>query len=147
VITYVADFDSFHAAFAQLEGALTLRLKQGLDLTLESIAARAKQTTTFTDRTGALRNSIQSDGVQEEGDDLVGIVSFAATSEAKLRKKRGNTRRSMGKGYLYGLAQEFGTRTGVREKRFIRDAIDDEDGEILESAMARAFRDCGFEVV
>jgi hypothetical protein len=147
VITYVADFDSFHAAFAQLEGALKLRLHQGLDLTLESIAARAKQTTTFTDRTGALRNSIQSDGVHEDGGELVGIVSFAATSEAKLRKKRGNARRSMSKGYLYGLAQEFGTRTGVREKRFIRDAIDDEDGEILESAMGRAFRDCGFEVV
>lgn len=132
MISIVADFDAFHAAFAQLEGALQLRLKQGLDLTLESIAARAKQTTTFTDRTGALRNSIQSDGVTVTGNgEMFGVVSFAATSQD---------------GYLYGLAQEFGTRTGVTEKRFIRDAIDAEDGDILESAMGRAFRDCGFEV-
>jgi hypothetical protein len=146
VIVIVANFDAFRVALQQLEASLSLRVKQGLELTLESIAARAKQTTTFTDRTGNLRNSIQSDGVIEEGGELTGVVSFAATSEAKLRKKRGNKRRSMGVGYPYGLAQEFGTRTGVREKRFIRDAIDDEDGDIIESAMARAFRDAGFEV-
>jgi hypothetical protein len=132
VISIVADFDAFHAAFAQLEGAMSKRLEQGLDLTLESIAAHAKLTTTFTDRTGALRNSIQSDGVTVTGNgEMFGVVSFAATSED---------------GYLYGLAQEFGTRTGVTEKRFIRDAIDAEDGDILESAMGRAFKDCGFEV-
>ena len=132
MITIVADFDAFHAAFAQLEGAMSKRLEQGLDLTLESIAAHAKLTTTFIDRTTALRNSIQSDGVTVTGNgEMVGVISFAATSED---------------GYLYGLAQEFGTRTGVTEKRFIRDAIDAEDGDILESAMGRAFKDCGFEV-
>lgn len=146
MITLVVDAQGFQAAMVQLQSSLELRIRQGLELTLESIAARAKQTTTFTDRTGNLRNSIQSDGVREEGDAMVGIVSFAATSEAKLRKKRGNKRRSMGGGYFYGLAQEFGTKNGVREKRFIRDAIDAEDGDILESALGRAFRDAGFEV-
>lgn len=134
------------------------RIEDGLELTLESIANRAKQTTTYIDRTTALRNSTQSDGVTGSfSGGLEGVVSFAARSK---------------RGYLYGLAQEFGTtvyrgnaserniarqvdaafgiqrrKNGVREKRFIRDAIDAENGDLIESAMAQAFREAGFDVV
>lgn len=130
MILIEAQFNGFEKAMAQLASSLDERVRQGFDLTLESIAAEAKQTQTFVDRTGALRNSIQSDGVQGN-DPLIGVVSFAATSE---------------RGYQYGLALEFGTRTGIKERRFVRDAIDAEDGSLIESAMARAFRDAGFTV-
>jgi hypothetical protein len=146
VIEASLDASGLDHAMAKLAVSLESRLKQGLEAMCESIAATAKQTTTFTDRTGALRNSIQSDGVTEQGNTLVGVVSFAAVSEVKLRKKRGNTRRSKGGGYLYGLAQEFGTKTGIREKRFIRDAIDAEDGDLLQGSLRAAFRDAGFSV-
>jgi hypothetical protein len=109
------------------------RVEDGLELTLESIASRARQTTTYVDRTSALRNSTQSDGVTGSfSGELEGVVSFAARSN---------------RGYLYGLAQEFGTRKGVREKRFVRDAIDAENGDLIEGAMAQAFREAGFDVV
>lgn len=106
------------------------RLRQGLELTCESIAARAKQTRTYVDRTGALRNSTMSDGVTGTAGNLVGIVSFAATSKA---------------GRQYGVDLEFGTRR-IKERRFVRDAIDAENGDLLEGAMKAAFRDAGFEV-
>lgn len=131
MIVIEADFDAFHAATARIADALDKRIEQGFELTLESIAARAKQTTTFQDRTGALRNSIMSDGVTGSAGELVGVVSFAATSKS---------------GEFYGLYLELGS-SRIRERRFIRDAIDAETGDLLEGAMRRAFSDCGFEVV
>lgn len=127
----------FHAegleqAMAALPGRIDARAREGLDLTCEAIAARARQTTTYTDRSGMLRASTQNAGVRQEGDDLVGVVSFAARSD---------------RGHLYGLDQEFGNRRGVREKRFIRDAIEEQDGRLLEGSLAAAFKDAGFNVV
>lgn len=132
-MTVEIDAQQFSQAIDSLVDGLSGAARDGLNMTLERIAARARSTTTYTDRTGALRNSTQSAGIVEGGEDgeLVGVVSFAARSK---------------KGYLYGLAQEYGTRRGVREKRFIRDAIDAEDGTLLESAMAGAFRSAGFGV-
>jgi hypothetical protein len=133
VISAVFDAAGFDRAMATLVVRMGPRVEDGLSLTLESIANRARQTTTYVDRTSLLRNSTQSDGVTGSfSGELEGVVSFAARSK---------------KGYLYGLAQEFGTRTGVREKRFIRDAIDAENGDLIESAMAEAFREAGFDVV
>lgn len=148
MITISLDEGGMHRAVQLLADQLDARLRQGMDATLEAIAARAKQTTTFVDRTGALRNSIQSDGATGNWSNgtLQGVVSFAATSGVALRKKRGGKRRRSTGGYLYGLAQEFGTRTGVREKRFIRDAIDAQDGAFLDGALKAAIRAAGFEV-
>lgn len=146
MIEFVADYDAFQNATARLTVALDERVQQGFEATLESIAARAKETTTFVDRTGALRNSIQSDGVTGGGGQpMVGTISFAAVSERSLRKKRGNTRRSMGGGEPYGIFLELGT-VHIKERRFIRDAIEAEDGALIESSMRLAFRDVGFEV-
>lgn len=129
-----ATFDAgdFDASMRRAAQALPPAIEAGLALTLERIAANAKQTTTFVDRTAALRNSIQSDGVRGslQAGSLIGTVGFAASN----------------RGFFYGLAQEFGTRTGVTEKRFVRDAIDQETGDIIEDAMAQAFRASGFEV-
>lgn len=128
------EFDpaGFGRALASLDAALDRAVKAGLGLTLERIAARAKQTTTFTDRTSALRNSMMSEGVQGSfGGELFGEVGFAATSP---------------KGYFYGLALEFGTRRGIAARRFMRDAIEAEDGALIEDAMASAFSSLGFQV-
>lgn len=127
---------------------LDARVREGFELTLESIAARAKQTSSFVDRTGALRNSIMSAGVEGSLNDpggLVGTVSFAATSERKLRRKRGGKRRSMGGGAFYGVFLEYGTRS-IKERRFIRDAIDAEDGAFIADAVRATFQAAGFEV-
>lgn len=106
------------------------KLRVGFDLTMESIAARARETRTYTDRTGALRNSTMNAGVTGSNGALVGVVSFAATSKS---------------GRFYGLDLEFGT-SRIKERRFVRDAIDAENGDLLEGAMKAAFRECGFEV-
>lgn len=133
MISAVFDSEGFDRALATLADRMGPRVEDGLALTLEGIANRARQTTTYVDRTSALRNSTQSAGVTGAlSGELEGAVSFAARSK---------------RGYLYGLAQEFGTRTGVHEKRFIRDAIDAENGDLIEGAMAQAFRDAGFDVV
>lgn len=125
------EVETLAQAFSQLgEGGLSASVRRGLEATLESIAARAKQTPTFVDRTDALRNSIQSAGVEGSGLDLTGTVSFAATSE---------------RGFRYGVALEFGTRH-IRERRFIRDAIDAEDGDLIEASLAADLRRLGFEV-
>ena len=133
MITVSLDPGGLHRALNEFGAKLDVHLARGLEATLESIAATAKQTTTFTDRTGALRNSIQSEGVQGSfwNDRMVGTIGFGA----------------MNRGFPYGLAQEYGSKTGVREKRFIRDAIDAEFGDFLEDAVAAAFREAGFEVV
>lgn len=142
MISISLDPGGLHRANNAFLRVLDHRIEQGLDATLESIAARAKQTTKFTDRTSALRNSIQSDGATGSfvAGRMEGVVSYAARSE---------------KGYLYGAALEYGTapRTsfrgfnrGITEKRFIRDAIDQEFGGFLEQAVGAAFRDAGFEV-
>ena len=128
-ITYVSA--ALEDAVGDLPERMSIRLREGLEATCEAIAARARQTTTFKDRTSLLRRSIQESGVVVAGDELQGVVSFAARSK---------------RGYPYGAAQEFGTRNGVREKRFIRDAIDAQNGDLLESAMGAAFRDAGFTV-
>jgi hypothetical protein len=144
MINVSLDHGGLHRALNAISDRLDARLSEGLDATLESIAARAKQTTKFVDRTGALRNSIQSDGVTGEfgsSSGLIGTVSFAATAQPSGR--RGRRSRA---GYQYGLALEFGTRTGIRERRFIRDAIDAEDGQFIEDAIGNAMRDAGFEV-
>lgn len=147
MISVVADFDAFEHATARLTAVLDERVAQGFEASLESIAARAKLTTTFTDRSGNLRNSMQSEGVTGGGGQpFIGIISFAAVSEEKLRLKRGNKRRSKGGGFPYGLSQELGSSNGVKAKHFIRDAIDAEDGALIEGSMKLAFRECGFEV-
>jgi hypothetical protein len=147
VITLSLDAGGMHRAFQLLVGQVDAAVQRGFEASLESIAARAKQTTKFTDRTGALRNSIQSDGVTGgNGAPLVGVVSFAAVSERSLRKKRGNSRRSMGGGFPYGLSQELGSSNGVKAKYFITDAIAAEDGALIESSLRAAFRGTGFEV-
>jgi hypothetical protein len=126
-------------ALSKLDDALNKHVQLGLEATLEAIAARAKQTTTFVDRTGLLRNSIRAEGVTGTylAGDIEGTVSFGAMS----------TPRRGGRGFPYGLAQEYGTRTGVREKRFMRDAIDAELGGFLEDGLRAAFQAAGFEVV
>lgn len=131
MITIEFDADGFADAMAEVPERMEIRLPQGLEMTCEQIAARARQTTTYTDRTAALRNSTQSAGVTGSASgELVGLVSFAARSS---------------KGALYGVYLELGTRR-IRERRFIRDAIDQQDGAALESSMAAAFRDAGFTV-
>jgi hypothetical protein len=131
VIVIDLDAGGLSRAFGQMSDSVESGVRRGLEATLESIAARARQTATFTDRTGALRNSIQSDGVTGSGLSIDGVVSFAATSE---------------RGYPYGLALEFGTSRGIRERRFIRDAIDQEDGDLIEDSLAASLRAIGFEV-
>ena len=137
MISFRLDPSGLTQATSRLEAALDRHVKQGLEATLESIAARAKQTTTFVDRTSALRNSIQSEGVTGSylAEDITGTVGFGAMSSS-----------GRGRGYPYGLAQEYGASNGVREKRFIRDAIDAELGEFLEDGLREAFRAAGFEV-
>lgn len=120
-------------AAGDFERTLDGYVRQGLEMTLESIAARAKQTTTFVDRTSALRQSIQSDGVTgalSDPEGLSGTISYAATSP---------------QGAFYGAFLEYGTRF-IKERRFIRDAIDAEDGAYLEDAVRAAFESAGFEV-
>lgn len=147
MIAISLDSDGLHHAAQDLANRIDDGLRRGFEASLERIAARAKQTTQFTDRTGHLRNSIQSDGVSGGGGQpLVGTVSFAATSARTLRKKRGNTRRSTGGGVPYGIFLEFGT-VHIRERRFIRDAIDAEDGSLIESSLRATFRNSGFEVL
>jgi hypothetical protein len=149
--------EGLESALEALPGRMDVRLREGLDLTCEAIAARARQTSTFVDRTGLLRSIIQNAGVTDEGDELVGVVSFAARSDH---------------GYLYGLALEFGThqgaravskrqqrresgprfkgprqKKGIKARRFIRDSIDQQDGALLQGALGAAFADAGFTVV
>lgn len=128
----IAEFDAggFDNAMAELPTRVDVRLQQGLEATCEAIAARARQTTSYQDRTTALRQSTQAAGVTRSGDDLVGIVSFAA------RSKRGK---------LYGLFINNGTRF-IRARKFIDDAIAAQDGRFLEAGLAAAFVDCGFQV-
>jgi hypothetical protein len=148
VIGIDVDSSGLERAASTFEKSLEDHLRGGLEMTLESIAARAKQTQTFVDRTGALRNSIQSDGVTgalSDASGLVGTVSYAATSERASRKKRGGSRRHMSGGEFYGAFLEYGT-SRIKERRFIRDAIDAEDGGYLEDAVRGAFESAGFEV-
>lgn len=148
MISISLDQDGLSLAASVFGRTLEDRLREGFDLTLESIAARAKQTSSFVDRTGLLRQSIQSDGVTgglSEPDGLVGTISFGATSERTLRKKRGGSRRRMSGGAFYGVFLEYGTRH-IKERRFIRDAIDAEDGMFIEDAVRAAFESAGFEV-
>jgi hypothetical protein len=146
VIAISLDADGMHRAAQDLANRIDDGLRRGFEASLERIAARAKQTHTFVDRTGNLRNSIQSDGVTGgNGAPLVGVVSFAAVSERRPRTKRGKSRRSIGGGEPYGLFLELGT-SHIRERRFIRDAIDAEDGSLLESSLRATFVNSGFEV-
>ena len=148
MISISLDTQGLSNAAGGFSGRVDGYLRAGLEMTLESIAARAKETTTFVDRTGALRNSIQSDGVEGawgSSEGLVGTVSFAATSERRTRRKRGGSRRRPSGGFFYGLVQEYGS-AHIHEKRFIRDAIDAEGGQYLEDAVRRAFEEVGFEV-
>lgn len=78
---------------------------------------------------------------------MVGIVSFGAVSERKLRKKRGNSRRSMGGGFPYGLALELGSKRGIKARYFITQAIDAEDSSLIESSVRAGFTAAGFEVL
>jgi hypothetical protein len=133
VIIVEFDTDALNQSLATLPGRLDARLREGLESTCEAIAARARGTTTYQDRTGALRASTQSAGTVSVGSELVGTVSFAARSK---------------RGYLYGLVQEFGNKVpGIHAKKFIRDAIDAQDGVILEGSLGAAFEDAGFTVV
>jgi hypothetical protein len=148
VIGISLESDGLLRSASVFERTLEDRLREGFEMTLESIAARAKQTTTFVDRTGLLRQSIQSDGVTgglNEPDGLVGTVSFGATSERTLRRKRGGSRRRMSGGAFYGVFLEYGT-VHIKEKKFIRDAIDADDGMFIEDAVRAAFESAGFEV-
>lgn len=141
------DPGGFHRAAQQLADRIDDGLRMGMEATMESIAARAKQTTTFTDRTGALRNSIQSDGVTGGGGaPFVGVVSFAAVSTPSARTRSGRKRRAGAVGAQYGIFLEMGT-VHIRERRFIRDAIDEEDGDLIEGALSAVFVGTGFEVV
>lgn len=132
MISVGLDGSGLDAALSRLEAALNRQVQAGLEATLESIAARAKQTTTFVDRTSQLRNSIRSEGVTGSytGEDIEGTIGFAARSP---------------RGYPYGMALEYGTRH-IRERRFVRDAIDAELGNFLEDGLRRAFEAAGFEV-
>ncbi len=136
------DTGGLHRANQLLLAKLDTHVAAGLEATLESIAARAKQTTKFVDRTGLLRNTIQSDGVKGSflGNKMEGVVSFAARSS---------------KGYLYGAALEYGTKPrtsfsgvnrGITERRFMRDAVEQEFGKFVEHAIGAAFRAAGYEV-
>lgn len=130
MIDVVFDVSGLEQAFSSLEGSLDRRLRQGFEAQLEAIAARAKQTTTFVDRAGLLRNSIISDGVQGDlAGGMTGVISFAAANN----------------GFYYGVIQEFGGRH-ISEKRFIRDAIEAEGTTLIEAAINQAYKDAGFEV-
>lgn len=146
MIEITLDTSGLERALRVLGASLERYVEQGFETTLESIASRAKQTTTFVDRTGLLRNSIRSEGVSGDyfGRGLVGTIGFAATA-GQAASMAGRKLRK-GRGFFYGLAQEFGTKNGVREKRFIRDAIDAQGPEAIEDALRAAFRRAGFEV-
>lgn len=116
--------DALSNALDQLPARISARSREGLDATCEAIAARARQTTTYRDVTGLLRQSTQNAGVEGSGDELVGIVSFAARSK---------------QGFLYGVVVNA-------RGQFIEDAIAAQDGALLEGSLASAFRDCGFLV-
>lgn len=145
MISISLDTNGLHRALNEFGTRLDGHLAKGLEATLESIAARAKQTTTFVDRTGTLRNSIQSEGVTGSfwSDRMVGTIGFGATAGQAANAAGRNLRK--GRGHFYGLDQEYGTRT-IHEKRFVRDAIDAEFGGFLEDSIANAFREAGFEV-
>ncbi|HMJ15744.1 MAG TPA: HK97 gp10 family phage protein [Polyangiaceae bacterium] len=150
MIAISLDPSGLHRAVQRLADRFDELVREGLEATCESIAARAKTTSSFVDRTGALRNSIQSEGVTGglgDAGGMVGIVSFAAVSERKLRKKRGNARRGMGGGFPYGLALELGTKTGIKARLFITQAIDAEDSTLIEGAVRAGFVAEGFEVL
>jgi hypothetical protein len=150
VIAISLDPSGLHRAAQHLADRFDALVREGLEATCESVAARAKTTSSFVDRTGALRNSIQNDGVTGglgDAGGMVGVVSFAAVSERKLTKKRGRTRRSMGGGFPYGIALELGTKTGIKARLFITQSIDAEDGSLIESAVRAGFVAEGFEVL
>jgi hypothetical protein len=149
VISISLDPSGLHRATQELADRLDGYVREGFEATLESIASRAKTTTSFVDRTGALRNSMQSEGVTgrlADPNGMVGIVSFAAVSERKIGLKRGNKRRSMRGGYPYGIALELGTRR-IKARLFMTQALNAEDSSLIEGAVRAGFRAQGFEVV
>lgn len=130
--------------FAKAMGAATTNLGQeiprGLDHLLEAIAARARGNHGYKDRSGNLTASTQSAGYSGSmATGFRGIVGFAARSKSS---------RKYPQGYLYGLAQEHGTRDGrVPATKYITNAVKAQGAEPLEDALRRAFRNAGFEVV
>jgi hypothetical protein len=134
MISAVFDTDDLVAAIQSLSSNLGRAVSRGMNATTVRIARNAKILggQRFQDQTGALRNSIESEpptGSLRAGT-LTGWVGMAASHNF----------------HFYGLSQEYGTRNGVTEKRFMRDAMDAETGDLIEDAMAQAFRDAGFEV-
>lgn len=148
MLTVSFDAAGLDRAMEAFTAQLPQNVHDAFEMTLESIVVRAKATNTFVDRTGALRNSIRSDGVEGSLDSphgLVGSVSYAATSEKTRRRSRSTGRRRTTGGKFYGVFLEYGTRY-IKERRFIRDAIDAEDGDLIQDAIAATFRDAGFAV-
>ena len=130
MINAVFEAGGLDDALGAFQSRINVRLREGLEATCEAIAARARQTTTYKDRTGLLRASTQSAGVEQNGANLEGIVSFAARSK---------------RGFLYGLALNDGT-IHIRAKKFIDDAVAAQDGSLIEASLGAAFRDAGFTV-
>lgn len=103
----VVDFDPrlVGDALANAVDEIDQSLGQAMDEATIVVADAARTTTTFTDRTHALRSSIQPDDPPVSGTffagDLTGTVGFGATSE----------------GFPYGLALEFGSRAHRIEAR------------------------------
>jgi hypothetical protein len=88
------DVSEAQAALDRLDDELAALLPQWMRQSLDAVAATARETTSFTDRSGALRNSIGRGpgGVYEVDGDADGITG------------------AVGTGVSYGAHIEFGTK-------------------------------------
>lgn len=144
------DPSGMERAAKEFRGTLDRALYEGMDATLDAVAARAKGNHGYTDRTGALTNSIQNAGVVGSStDEIVGTVSFAARSgqfrvggRSRSRKSRSGIKSGPAQGFLYGIVQE-------ERFHFIGNAIEAEvtNGGFIQDALNSVLRAAGFEVV
>lgn len=139
MIEVTIDTGAFADAMQRLPAILARRMRTGLDATLDSVAARARSNHPgWVARSGALDASTQNAGIAQDGGELTGVVAFSAKSKSTAKNPGG---------YLYGLVQEFGTKDGrVKGTRFIRNAIDAQDSQLLQDSLEAALKDAGFSV-
>ncbi len=101
------DFEGVAESFDTVLDELDETLRTALEISASEVARIAKGTTTFTDRSGALRSSMQPDPEGPRGNYAAGTlemgVGFGATSED---------------GFPYGLALEYGSKAHVIAPKF-----------------------------
>lgn len=139
MIVFELNADSLADAMGAARANMAQELPRGLDMLLEAVAARARSTHGYKDRSGNLTASTMSAGhAGDLASGLTGTVSFAARSKSS---------RKYPSGYLYGLVQEHGTRDGrVPATKFVTNALEAQSAEPLEDALRRAFVSAGFAV-